>query len=101
MVRQGDAVLAGGWFLDLLVRRDGITQRVDDQREFDQAIRDGWLRPRGRGRQGGLEELTGLVKRNALEAHPFIRPAAPEPPAMQPLGEVPFLQPGVRRRGDV
>jgi hypothetical protein len=32
--------LAVELFLDVLVRRDGITQRVYDQRKFDQAIRE-------------------------------------------------------------
>jgi hypothetical protein len=32
--------LAVDLFLDVLVRRDGITHRVYDQREFDQAIRE-------------------------------------------------------------
>jgi Domain of unknown function (DUF4111) len=55
---QGDAVLAVELFLDVLVRRDGITQRVYNQRKFDQPSgRAGWVTAR-RGRQGGLEGLT-------------------------------------------
>ena len=53
-----------------------------------------------RGRQGGLKKPPDLVERNAWwlahAAPPFTEPAAPEPPAMTPLGEVPLLQPGVR-----
>ncbi len=93
-----DAVLAGGLFLDVLVRRDGITHRVYDQREFNQPIRDCWLRPRGRRRQGGLKELTDLVERDALVASsPRLIPSSglprPSRRPCNPLGEVPLLQP--------
>ena len=104
MLRRGDAVLAVDLFLDVLVRSDGVTYEADDQLQFDDAIRRGWVSKReAAGARGGLAELTDLIQAGRLvaflaEAHPFAPVGAPLAPAMHsvPLGQVPLLQPGVR-----
>jgi hypothetical protein len=55
MRRHGDAVFAVDMFLDVLVRSDGVTFGVYDQREFDHAVRQGWVSQReAKGARDGL-----------------------------------------------
>jgi hypothetical protein len=104
MARDGDAVFAVDLWLDVLVRRDGVTRAVYDHEEFDHAITRGWLSAREQaGARAGLDELIDLIDRHALvdflaELHPFVPTDAPEAPAMErvELSETELLRPGPR-----
>jgi hypothetical protein len=104
MVRDGDAVFAVDLWLDVLVRRDGVTHGVYDHDEFDNATMRGWLSEREQaGARAGLAELIDIVDRHALidflaDLHPFDATDVPEAPAMERVGlsEAELLRPGAR-----
>jgi hypothetical protein len=104
MLRRGDAVFAVDLFLDVLVRKDGVTYGAHDQQQFDDAVRRGWVSEREvAGARGGLAELLEFIQADRLvaflaEAYPLAPVDAPAAPAMQsvPLRQVPLLEPGVR-----
>jgi hypothetical protein len=59
-------------FADVLVHADGVTYRVCDLEEFQQAHGRGLILPgEARGAQRGLAELTGIIERGELVA--FLR----------------------------
>src|SRR5215469_1149894 len=63
------AVHAMDLFADVLVRADGVTYRVCDLAELDQAHRSGLILPGEADRaRAGLAELTGIIERGDLLA---------------------------------
>jgi hypothetical protein len=95
MRRRDRAVYAVDLFADVLVRADGVTYRVCDLEEFQQARGRGLILPaEARGAQKGLAELTGIIERRELAE--FLRqtcPARPlSPPLASPAGRVPLVQ---------
>lgn len=95
MRRRDTAVYAVDLFADVLVHADGVTYRVCDLEEFQQARRRGLILPgEARGAQQGLAELTGMIAGGELTA--FLRQACPagalNPPIASPAGRTPLTQ---------
>ncbi len=104
MRRRDSAVYAVDLFADVLVQADGVTYRVCDLEQFQQAHSRGLILPgEAQGAQRGLAELTGIIERRELAA--FLQqscPAGPlnppiaSPPDRTPLTQVPLLSEGNR-----
>lgn len=82
-------------FADVLVRADGVTYRVCDLDEFEQARRRKLILPsEADGAVRGLAELTAIIDRGDLLA--FMSRACPigplNPPAVSPARRVPLAQ---------
>ena len=95
MRRRDTAIYAVDLFADVLVHADGVTYRVCDLEEFQQAYGRGLILPgEARGARQGLAELTGIIERGELTA--FLRqtcPAGPlNPPIASPADRVPLTQ---------
>ncbi len=95
MRRRNTAVYAVDLFADVLVHADGVTYRVCDLEEFQQAPGRGLILPgEARGAQQGLAELTGIIERGELAA--FLRqtcPAGPlNPPTASPAERAPLTR---------
>ena len=93
MRRRDTAVYAVDLFADVLVHADGVTYRVCDLEEFQQAHGRGFILPgEARGAQRGLAELTGIIERGELAA--FLRQACPvgplNPPTASPADRTPL-----------
>jgi len=89
------AVHAMDLFADVLVRADGVTYRVCDLAELDQAHRSGLILPGEADRaRAGLAELTSIIERGDLLA--FLSRACPigplDPPPATPPGRIPLAQ---------
>jgi hypothetical protein len=95
MRRADHAVLAVDLFADVLVRADGVSYRVCDTGELEQARGQGLVLPdEARGAERGLAELTGIIERGELLA--FLERACPvgplDPPAAAPPGRAALAQ---------
>jgi hypothetical protein len=95
MRRRDSAVYAVDLFADVLVRADGVTYRICDLEEFQQAHSRGLILPgEAQGAQRGLAELTGIIERSELAA--FLRQAYPatplNPPPASPADRIPLMQ---------
>jgi hypothetical protein len=95
MRRRGDAVYAVDLFTDVLVRADGVTYRVCDLDEFDEARRRELISPgEADGARQGLAELTAIIEHGGLLA--FLARTCPvgplDPPAASPARRVPLAQ---------
>ena len=104
MLRDRDAAFAVDLFVDVLVRRDGVTYRIGDDDELRDAVERGWVsRREGEGARGGLAELVDVIERGDLvrflaAVQPF-RPSSPPkalPMRRVPLTDAPILAPRVR-----
>jgi Protein of unknown function (DUF402) len=99
MRRRDSDVYAVDLFADVLVHADGVTYRVCDMEEFQQAHGRGLILPgEARGARRGLAELTGIIERRELTA--FLRqtcvvgplnPPIASPADRTPLRHVPLL----------
>jgi len=100
MRRRDSAVYAVDLFADVLVHADGVSYRVCDLEEFQQARRRGLILPgEARGAQQGLAELTGMIAGGELvaaglpcrRAEPAVRlhgrPHSPHPGSAAERGE--------------
>jgi hypothetical protein len=104
MLRRDDAVFAVDLWLDVLVRRDGVTHGVHDEDELDDAAARGWPSAReAAGARAGLTELVDLIERRAVvdflaDVHPSVRTEVPAAPAMErvDLSDAELLRPGLR-----
>lgn len=95
MRRRDNAVYAVDLFADVLVQADGVTYRVCDLEEFEQAHDQGLILPgEAQGARRGLAELTAIIERRALAA--FLRqtcPAGPlDPPIASSADRIPVTQ---------
>ena len=95
MRRRGDTVYAVDLFTDVLVRADGVTYRVCDLDEFDEARRRELISPgEADGARQGLAELTAIIEHGGLLA--FLARTCPvgplDPPAASPARRVPLAQ---------
>ena len=91
------AVHAMDLFADVLVRADGVTYRVCDLAELDQAHRSGLILPGEADRAwAGLAELTGIIERGDLLA--FLSRACPIGPQIRRPPSLPAAYPLPRCR---
>jgi protein associated with RNAse G/E len=104
-MQLGDGAVYGtDLFLDVLVRKDGVTYEVVDVEEFDQAVADHLISAKeATHARSGLDRLVNLIDGGQLfaflaAAHPFgPSTAAPMLPVLRaPLDSVPAVQPGRR-----
>ena len=101
MLREGDAVFSVDLWLDVLVREDGVSYRVEDARGFRRAVERGLLSEReARHATAGLRELVALIERGGLvaflsDAVPFQPSTAPaaRPVRLVPVASQPLVQP--------
>ena len=104
MQRGADAVYGTDLFVDVLVRKDGVTYEVVDLDEFDQAVEDQLISAKeATHARSGLDRLVNLIDGGQLfsflaAAYPFgPSTAAPMLPVLRaPLDSVPAVQPGRR-----
>lgn len=89
---------------DVLVRADGVSYRVCDLAEFQQARGQGPILPdEAQGAERGMAELKGIIERGELlaflsRACPIgpLNPPAAAPPRRVALSRVPLLSPDSR-----
>ena len=101
MLREGSAVFAVDLWLDVLIRDDGVSYRVEDGDSFRQAVERGLLSEgEARHATAGLRELVALIERGELVAFlsdvfPFQPSTAPAARPMQlvPSANAPLVQP--------
>lgn len=102
MERDGNSIFGVDLFIDVLVRTDAASYRVQDEDEFEEMLQRGLLSEReAAGAKAGLAQLVGLIEDQGLLSwlDDFARFGPCDPPVAPPVERMAIparMQPGAR-----